>query len=899
MTPKPKKRQNDVEALLEGVLEQDGVTMASPEGVGRRAKRLKKRRASAAKGPSIFFGDAPAAAEDRVAELDRAAIACAVKTVEGARERMLAIHGVERPRSAFVLSLRGCLSGPAPSQTDERLFSRETRVSGPAPDVSTQDAAVYGTLTQDLWIDASDPHALSGQFTPRDFRSAYRSAYGRFGRIRAFAVGIASDAASLFQRVERVERRAADEARGTLSVIEVHRFSPVRALIGFAATLLVVTLPANAVVLVRSVSQTTAAAEGAGSRALGELMAAKDAGSIPSSVESLKRASAQFRQADAVLVESRALALGLASVVPERYRTARALLEVGDKTSEAARLLALGFEKIFSDPSRRLDERLDVLAAYARGVLPLLTDAVKAAGDVNVKNLPAEKREEFTTLASRLDQAAASVREFAGLADLLSNLAGKDHRHTYLLVFQNQTEIRPTGGFMGSVAEITMDRGAIKTLRVPPGGTYDLKGQLLAHVISPAPLRLINAHWQFQDANWSPDFPTAASKIRWFWSKSGQPTLDGIIAVNASFMEKVLDVTGPIDMPAYGKVIDRSNFLLETQKAVEVEYDKQANTPKKFIGDLALALKERASRFTQEDWMKVAMLVSESLSAKDVQIALFDPDEEAVAERYGWSGRMKPTTGDSLAVVEANIAGQKTDAVIAETVEHVADIRADGSIVDRVVLTRTHAGTKGEMFRGVRNVTYVRIYVPLGSELLDASGFNPPNPALFKTPDDDYVPDADVALVESKTRTLPNGVDVSVEGDRTVFGGWLQLDPGKTQNVTLRYRLPFTAADLRSRLDASPESGSAEPADPSRGAYSLLLTSQSGKTERRVTSTVLIPGDWRIEWARGATSQSARSACVSGAWDRDRVLAALVAAPSAQPKDHVEETTQTPPTQVR
>ena len=179
-------------------------------------------------------------------------------------------------------------------------------------------------------------------------------------------------------------------------------------------------------------------------------------------------------------------------MVPQKYRSARALLEVGDKTSEAARILAMGFEKIFSDPSRRLDERLDVLSAYARGVLPLLTDASKAATEVDITTLPADKRDQFTTLAGRLDQATASVREFSGLADLLSGLAGKERARTYLLVFQNNTELRPTGGFMGSVAEITMDRGAVSELRMPPGGTYDLKGQLLAHVISPAPLHLIN-----------------------------------------------------------------------------------------------------------------------------------------------------------------------------------------------------------------------------------------------------------------------------------------------------------------------------------------------------------------------------------------------------------------------
>ncbi|MBU2613141.1 DUF4012 domain-containing protein [Patescibacteria group bacterium] len=887
MTPPSVTSSNDLEALLAGVLEQDGVTMLSSDGIRRRARRLKKHRPPTPATPSVFFDAQPIMGVDEVAELDRASVNCAVASVEGHVERTVTIATVEHERSAYVLSLRGSFSARRSMPDDARVSPHEAFVSGHVPPFGVQDSGVYGTLTQDLRLEGIDPHDLRRQFTHGDFRMSYRMAYGRLGRLRSFVRSSVGDLVGLFQRVERVERHVADEVQDTLHVIDIRRFSLVRGMVGFIALLLVVTLPANAVVLVRSMSTTQSAAEGAGNLALQDLTSAKDAGDLSSTIESLKRASSRFREADALLGDSHAIAIGLASVVPDRYRTARALLEVGDKSSEAARILALAFDKVFHDPSRRIDERLDVLAAYARGVLPLLADASAAAADVDVDVLPADKREQFTALAGRLDGATASVREFAGLADFLSMLSGKEGMRTYLLVFQNQTELRPSGGFMGSVAELTLDRGKITRLRVPPGGTYDLKGQLLSHVISPEPLHLINAHWQFQDANWSPDFPSCAEKIRWFWSRSGQPTLDGVIAVNASFMEKLLDVTGPIEMPAYGKTVTRSNFLIETQKAVELEYDKEANTPKQFISDLADALRERTKAFGREEWMQVAMLVSESLTTKDIQVALSDPEEEALAERYGWNGQMKATDGDSLAIIEANIAGQKTDGVVTERVDHLADLMRDGSIEDRVTLVRTHTGSKGELFRGVRNVTYVRFYVPLGSELLEASGFEAPPSNLFKVPDDDYIPDADVAAVERTLRKGPGGADVSVEGDRTVFGGWLQLDPGASQTVSLRYRLPFTVTDIRSKLDASPES----EGDTPRAAYSLLLTSQSGKTSRRIVSTVRLAEPWTVVWSRGVTEEDERSLTTMEMWDRDRVVAALITSGDPQNERHEQEET--------
>lgn len=859
----------DLEAQLAGVLEQDGITMASPEGVRRRAKRPKKTSTPKQAEPIRFLSDPSPALEDGIADLDIATVGLFVKPVDTSREYQLTIHTDERPRSEFVLSLRS-LSLFNQSQEAERFNVNDAYHTSHAPHALVGEASVYCTLTQDLASDAISAKELRSQFTPASFHVAYAHVYGPFDRVTSFMNGIADDLHGLFHTMQRVERQVSDEVETALHVVDVPRLSLARALAGFVGLMLIVTLPANAVSVYRSAMQTRDATERAGQAAISELSSARDAGSLPSTEDSLRRASSKFRQADAELTQSSALAVGIASVLPKQYRSARALLEVGDKASQAGQLLAQAFDKMFRDPSRRLDERLDVLAAYSRAAVPLLTDASKAASTIDPSTLPEEKREEFARLSAGLEEGTKAVRDFAGMADLLSILSGKERTHTYLFIFQNNTELRPTGGFMGSVAEVDVDRGSVTKVRVPPGGTYDLKGQLLTHVVSPSPLHLINAEWQFQDANWSPDFPTAANKIRWFWSKSGQPTLDGVVAINASFVERLLEITGPIDMPEYGKVVDSSNFLLETQKAVELEYDKEANTPKKFVGDLVEAMRTRMKTFTSDDWIKVAALASDALQTKEVQVALMDPEQEAVLERYGWSGQLKETPGDSLALVEANIAGQKTDGVISEQSQISVNIQADGSIIDTVTLTRTHGGQKGELFRGVRNVSYLRAYVPKGSTLLSASGFEAPPSSLFKKPDVDAVLDADVAAVEGTETKAIGGTTLSEEGSRTVVGGWMQLDPGMSQTITFSYRLPFTVRDLEKALKTSPsDEGGSQSA-----SYLMLLTSQSGKQNRDLTVTVQYPAGWKNVWTRGL-QQNATVLTAKETWDRDRVIGAL------------------------
>ena len=238
----------------------------------------------------------------------------------------------------------------------------------------------------------------------------------------------------------------------------------------------------------------------------------------------------------------------------------------------------------------------------------------------------------------------------------------------------------------------------------------------------------------------------------------------------------------------------------ETPKQVELDYNKTENQPKKIIGVLEQQMLARSASFTKDDWLKVAGIISDSLQNKDVQIAFSNADEEQLAERYGWNGRIKPTIGDSLAVNFANIGGQKTDGVIDESVDQQVHIDQTGSIQDDVTIHRVHNGIKGTVFSGVRNVGYLRIYVPKGSTVTAASGFDKPEAKWFQPVDDTATPDPDVQAIESTSKPGPDGTDIMVEGDRTVIGGWLQLDPGQSQDIKVSYGLPFTTSDILSKM---------------------------------------------------------------------------------------------------
>lgn len=900
----PRKRmKKNVEEQLASVVEQEGVTLNTPQGLrvrrrtkddndvylstvnGRRQKPDDARANKPIHSPSKKIKLTARGAQDPIEALDRAAVERMNLRAEYLhRGATIPIFHREHARSAYVVSLQR-VSVTAPTTADDERVPVHANFSDARVPLASPSLETYMTMSADLACDVDlNPRDIVQQFTPPTFEEAYARVNGRFSnftyQLSMTARAVTSSITQRIRRIERTEERAMEKIviaaehaiEETAESLESSKISFAHAVAAFAGCAFLVTLPANAVILYQSASQQQVRARDAGMLALAELATATQSGSIAASAEAFRRASQRFRAIDKTVGEANALAIGLASLMPQRLRNTRALLEVGDTASTAGRMLTLGLDKLFADSHRRLDERLDSVNSYTHTAMTLLSEASATASEIQADGLPKDARAKLPLLVASLEQSQQTLHEFSTLSHLLSTMVGKNNLRRYLFLFQNQTELRPTGGFIGSIAEVTFTGGAINKIFVPPGGTYDLKGQLMARVVAPEPLRLVSARWYLHDANWSPDFPTSAKQIRWFWSKANQPTIDGVIAMNASVVERLLHVTGPIDLPTYGKTIDASNFLIETQKAVELEYDKAANTPKKIIGDLATEIIARSKYFTREEWLRVAHIVSNALETKDIQLALTRPEEEAIAERYGWSGRIKSVSGDSLALIEANIAGQKTDGVISETVLHEARIQEDGSIEDTVTLRRTHGGKKGELFRGVRNVSYLRAYVPPGSTVRAATGFQTPDPLLFKPVDEDDTPDATWQTSEAATRRVAPGVTVTNEGDRTVIGGWMQLDPGTSQIITLRYRLPFRVQNM---LPAVNDAAKSSREQPPSGAYLLLFTSQSGKSERALESRVYLPATWRASWTRLAQTTSVGRLTYRGAWDRDHVIAAL------------------------
>jgi hypothetical protein len=467
-------------------------------------------------------------------------------------------------------------------------------------------------------------------------------------------------------------------------------------------------------------------------------------------------------------------------------------------------------------------------------------DELKKAQDnlnkVNSSDLPEEIRPNFFELKEKLPTVIASLDGFLDNSQIILDILGYNGPRKFLFLFQNNQEIRATGGFIGSYGILDISNGRIKKLFVDD--IYNPDGQLKAKIIPPEPIQKMSAAWTMHDANWFPDFPASAEKISWFYEKTGGPTVDGVIAVTPNLIQNLLEITGPIEMPEYETTVDKNNFIEKTQYEVEVDYDKELNRPKKFIADLTPKIFDKVfSTRSIPDMIKILDIFNTSLKEKHLLVYSKNYNLQKLISAQGWSGEMRNTSKDYLSVVNTNINGFKTDGVIDETIDHESEIQGNGSIVDTVTVIRKHNGgnEKYDWWNKV-NSDYVRVYVPEGSKLLEASG----QTREFISPPLDYQSlgfkkDPQVKSQEDETTVdEETGTRIYAENEKTVFANWIYVSPGETVTLKYKYILPFKLS-----FDALHH-----PAD----SFSVLYQKQLGSVGSKLNSEIKLPQNYRVIW---------------------------------------------------
>jgi hypothetical protein len=285
----------------------------------------------------------------------------------------------------------------------------------------------------------------------------------------------------------------------------------------------------------------------------------------------------------------------------------------------------------------------------------------------------------------KIEQLRPVLNDGIELLKLVPEITGVKKPVTYLVMLQNSDELRPTGGFITVFGLIRLEQGVV-TLLDFQDSTSSNSNYISEVIDAPEPMKQIFlAHyWLPRDANWSPSFPESAKDVQKLYFLSTGIHTDGVIALNQSSLEKVLQVTGPVNIQ--GEPISAENvkkYMIEEK--IEAINEGKSKDRKRFITPLVKALINQISQQSgKENLKKYIQLVQNLANQGDVLIYSNDDRIQAMISKYRVDGELQPGNKDYLMLVDANIGYSKIDSIIRRSLKYSVNLSDPGKITSRV-----------------------------------------------------------------------------------------------------------------------------------------------------------------------------------------------------------------------
>jgi len=374
--------------------------------------------------------------------------------------------------------------------------------------------------------------------------------------------------------------------------------------------------------------------------------------------------------------------------------------------------------------------------------------------------------------------------EFVGMTDLFVNakplikklpeILGSREEKTYLLLYQNDKELRATGGFLTFYAVFKIRNGKISIYR--SDDIYSLDNTIADHPVAPREILTYHkgvSQFFIRDSNLSPDFVASVKLFESLYQKSGAKVqYDGIIALDSKIFIDMLTIFG--DTQAGGvnfsaKIDKRCNCaqaLYTLFDIVDRPVGYLKENRKGIMGELMYQLFYKAIGFSPSKyWGKLMQTMFTNLYEKNILVYFVDPETQKSLEQLNFAGRIKDYQGDYLHINNVNFAGAKSNLFVSEQVTSKTN-NAGGNLEREVTIDfrNPYPASDCNLGRGglclnaiLRN--WIRFYVPKGSKLISLQG---------------------------STKKVQTYDDLG----KTVFEGYLEVPTEGKATVIVKYTLP-------------------------------------------------------------------------------------------------------------
>jgi len=474
-------------------------------------------------------------------------------------------------------------------------------------------------------------------------------------------------------------------------------------------------------------------------------------------------------------------------------------------------LSVLGYDNKDSG-EKTAQERIDVIVSAIPEITPKMDEIsqrLKLASTEFEQINPNRYPETFRGIALRdklkeglllFESSASYLEDAKPVLEAAPYLLGIDSPRKYLVLFQNDKELRPTGGFMTAYSIMKVDKAKFEP--VDSADIYHLDAKYKPVYPAPQPIidlikgpYIISKNIRLRDMNYSPDFPIGMKLFSEEVKKVGIDGMDGIIAVDTSLLVNLLNVLGEIGVSGFGNYSTKDDprcncpqVIYELESFADTEgpiiWDpvsgKIIYTPpnydnrKKIIGPLMNSILANAMAQPKEKLPNLIDAVFKSLMEKHVLFYIYDEKSQRALTDFGVTGNIKDYQGDYLHINDSNLGGRKSNLYVKQEVHQDIEIDKSGQITKTVAITYKNTEKHDGWLNSVLP-NWVRVYVPKGSTLLASEG-------------------------------LEQKYEVSEELNKTVFSGYFKLRPEGVSKVTFKYSLPFkmTGEDYQMLIQKQP-----------------------------------------------------------------------------------------------
>ena len=381
---------------------------------------------------------------------------------------------------------------------------------------------------------------------------------------------------------------------------------------------------------------------------------------------------------------------------------------------------------------------------------------------------------------SGIEKKRSELKELLSVSQVLEPLwptiSGRAHERNYAVVFQNNQELRPTGGFVEAVATVTMSNGSLSAYTVE--SSYQFDDDLPGQVLAPEQVtRYLGEKQLFlRDSNWNPDFKESAEKLKFFVEKRSKKQIDGVIALDLYAIQNILKATGPLDLPEFNEVVTAENLFERMEAHPEVVLvNDEKNKDYRVV--VISHLLEAILKTPPEKAPTLAAALRKSFASQSMLWYSSEVGEQQSLQTLGWTGTVlfphcpaEFASGhcllDSVYAVEANVGVNKANYYLERSVDHQVEVAAE-QLKHTVTTNYRNTASSNAWPKGAYK-NYVRFYIPQSAQSV-----------LVKIGD---------TVVEGKL------LDTAREYERQMVGVLLEVPYQSSQKLELQYTLPFSAS---------------------------------------------------------------------------------------------------------